>query len=102
MMGSGIGASSSASTDYDIMASNPEDLGVKDLRLGDLVAIQDHDNSYGVGKYKKGAVSIGVVVHSACVSAGHGPGVVVIVTGDGSKIVPEVVERSNISDYLMR
>lgn len=102
LMGSGIGASSSASTDYDIMALDPREVGVEDLRLGDIVAIMDHDNSYGVGKYRKGAVSIGVVVHSACVSAGHGPGVVVIMTGDESKILPEVVERANISDHLMR
>jgi len=45
-------------------------------------------------------ISIGIVVHSACVSAGHGPGVVVIMTGEESVLVPEVVERSNISDYL--
>lgn len=100
LMGSGIGASSSASTDYDIMALDPREVGVEDLRLGDIVAIMDHDNSYGVGKYRKGMISIGIVVHSACVSAGHGPGVVVIMTGEESVLVPEVVERSNISDYL--
>ncbi|PLV59824.1 DUF4438 domain-containing protein [Thermotoga sp. KOL6] len=99
-MGSGIGASSSASTDYDIMALDSREFGVEDLKLGDLVAIMNHDNSYGVGKYKRGSISIGVVVHSACVSAGHGPGVVVIMTGEESVLVPEIAEKSNISECL--
>ncbi|MCD6552122.1 DUF4438 domain-containing protein [Thermotoga sp.] len=99
-MGSGIGVSSSASTDYDIMALDPREVGVEDLRLGDIVAIMDHDNSYGVGKYRKGAISIGIVVHSACVSAGHGPGVVVIITADESELVPETTSRFNILDLL--
>ena len=30
--------------------------------------------------YLKGAVSIGVVVHSDCVKMGHGPGITTIVT----------------------
>jgi len=37
------------------------------------VAISDADNSFG-RSYKERAVSIGKVVHSDCVIAGHGPG----------------------------
>jgi len=98
-MGSGVGSFSSASTDYDIMG-DPDSLGLQRLRLGDLVAIMGHDNTYGVGEYREGAVSIGVVVHAACVGAGHGPGVVVIMSSKEPIIVPEIVQSYNIAEIL--
>ncbi|MFQ6095384.1 MAG: DUF4438 domain-containing protein, partial [Candidatus Bathyarchaeia archaeon] len=75
IMGSGLGANQTYSGDYDIQLfdeSIKHEYGLEDLRLGDLVAIQDADHSYG-RIYRKGAVSIGIVVHSDCVTSGHGP-----------------------------
>ena len=86
-MGSGLGAASVASGDYDITTSDQEELkglGLDQLRFGDLVALEDTDNRFG-RSYRRGAVSIGVVVHSDCLIAGHGPGVTTIFTAiDGS------------------
>ena len=73
-MGSGLGAASVASGDYDITTSDQEELkglGLDQLRFGDLVALEDTDNRFG-RSYRRGAVSIGVVVHSGCLIAGHG------------------------------
>ena len=87
LMGSGIGASSTASGDYDITTTDQEEikaLGINELRLGDLVALEDTDNRFG-RSYRKGALSVGVVVHSDCLAAGHGPGVTTLFTSiDGS------------------
>lgn len=82
LMGSGIGAATCHTGDYDIMTADPDafrEYGLDKLRLGDIVLLQDCDNQYGRG-YLKGAVSVGVVVHSDCVITGHGPGVTTLFT----------------------
>ncbi len=64
------------------MTADPDafrEYGLDKLRLGDIVLLQDCDNQYGRG-YLKGAVSVGVVVHSDCVITGHGPGVTTLFT----------------------
>jgi hypothetical protein len=50
------------------------------LRLGDLVAITDLDTRFNAG-YRRGWVSVGLVVHGGSPQPGHGPGVTVIATG---------------------
>lgn len=50
------------------------------LRLGDLVAIDDIDARYNAG-YRRGWRSIGIVVHGSSPQPGHGPGVTVILSG---------------------
>lgn len=102
LMGSGIGAITSHRGDYDIMSDDKEaydasNLG--ELRLGDIVLLQDCDNSYGRG-YLKGAVSIGVVVHSDCVITGHGPGVTTLLTCQSPKIKGVIDSSANIGKYL--
>ncbi|MCL0070031.1 DUF4438 domain-containing protein, partial [Dehalococcoidia bacterium] len=69
------------------------------LRFGDIVAITDHDNTYG-RCYRKGAITIGVVVHSDCRFAGHGPGVCTIISCATPLIEPEIREGANIADIL--
>ena len=102
IMGSGIGHNQVYTGDYDIqMFDEGTVLGydLNKLRLGDIVAIIDADHSYG-RIYKKGAVSIGVVVHSDCVVAGHGPGVTTIMTCSAGQIEPRVDPKANIAYYL--
>jgi len=102
LMGSGLGQRSVVSGDYDITMADEETikrLGLANLRFGDIVAIEDTDNSYG-RCYKPGAVSIGVIVHSDCVLAGHGPGVATIITSSKGKIKPKVDKNANIGYYL--
>lgn len=103
-MGSGIGSPNAYSGDYDIMTADEEETkkhGIDKLRFGDLVLLEDCDNSFGRG-YLKGAVSIGVVIHSDCVKAGHGPGITVIMTCKKSLIKGKIVDKANISDYLKK
>lgn len=102
IMGSGLGANDCHRGDYDIQLFDEETVekyGLKKLRFGDIVAIQDADHSYG-RIYKKGAVSIGVVVHGRCVVSGHGPGVTTILTSPDGVIQPFMDENANIGYYL--
>ncbi len=101
-MGSGIGAAHVAKGDYDIVTSDPESVAeyhLDKIRFGDFVALMDHDNRYGRA-YRKGAVTIGVVVHSDCRVAGHGPGVTTIMTCGTSLIEPVIDPRANLADLL--
>lgn len=102
VMGSGLGASQVYSGDYDIQlfdeATNKK-FDLEDLRLGDLVAIMDADHSYG-RIYKEGAVSIGIIVHSDCVIAGHGPGVTTLFTSSSGAIVPRIDPKANIANLM--
>jgi hypothetical protein len=50
------------------------------LRLGDLVAITDLDARFNAG-YRRGWVTIGLVVHGGSPQPGHGPGVVALLIG---------------------
>lgn len=102
LMGSGLGTGPVASGDYDITLTDKatnKKLGLDKLRFGDLVAIEDTDNSFG-RCYRPGAVTIGVIVHSDCVLAGHGPGVTTIMTSREGKIKPIISKNANIGYYL--
>ena len=103
-MGSGIGAASSYTGDYDIMTADVDEikrLHLDKLKFGDFVLLQDCDNTYGRG-YLKGAVSIGVVVHSDCVKMGHGPGITTIMTCKKSLIDPIIDHNANITHYMKK
>jgi hypothetical protein len=102
IMGSGLGANQVNSGDYDIQLFDEavvEQYGLESLRLGDLVAIIDADHSFG-RIYRQGAVSVGVVVHTNCVTAGHGPGVTTLMTSSDGKIVPKLTQNANIASLL--
>jgi len=102
LMGSGIGSASSFSGDYDIMTQDRntlKELGLEDLTLGDIVGIKDMDNRFG-RSYKKGARSIGVVIHCDCVQAGHGPGVTVILSSSDNSLDLFIDEEANIAKIL--
>ncbi|MFH1312150.1 MAG: DUF4438 domain-containing protein [Candidatus Eisenbacteria bacterium] len=102
MMGSGIGKVHAHSGDYDIQLLDKKSVdkhGLADIRLGDIVAIKDADNTYG-RMYRKGAVTIGIVVHSDCVISGHGPGVTTILTHPRGGIVPRIDAKANIAGIL--
>jgi len=102
IMGSGLGANQTYSGDYDIQLfdeNTRRQYGLDDLRLGDLVAILDADHSYG-RIYRQGAVSVGIVVHTNCVTSGHGPGVTTLFTSSTGKIVPRIDTKANIAALL--
>lgn len=102
IMGSGLGSNQVNSGDYDIQLFDEtvvEQYGLEGLRLGDIVAIIDADHSFG-RIYRQGAVSVGVVVHSNCVTAGHGPGVTTLMTSADGRIVPQITHNANIASLL--
>jgi hypothetical protein len=102
IMGSGIGSSHSQSGDYDIQlfdGATVREYGLDDLRLGDFVAIIDADATFG-RIYRTGGVVIGVIVHSDCVLAGHGPGVMVTMSSRDGLIVPRLTPGANLKNYF--
>lgn len=101
-MGSGIGAANVAMGDYDITTGDPDtvqEFGLNKIRFGDFVALLDHDNRFG-REYRKGAISIGIVVHSDCKLSGHGPGVTTLMTCAVPLIEPVIDPRANLADVL--
>jgi hypothetical protein len=102
VMGSGLGRSTVVRGDYDIQTFDDEmarKYGLRELRLGDIVAISDADHSYG-RIYRSGAISVGVVVHGRSYVAGHGPGVTSLLTSPDGKIEPVIDERANLASIL--
>lgn len=102
LMGSGLGHNDSYKGDYDIQTSDKKVIqqhGLDRLRLGDVVAIQDHKSAYG-WSYKKGALTIAVVIHGDSHLAGHGPGVQTVMTSPGGWFKPRIDQTANIGRYL--
>ncbi|MBR8711313.1 hypothetical protein IX317_001712 [Fusobacterium sp. DD29] len=102
LMGSGVGSATAFSGDYDIMTGDKEaneKYGINNLRFGDIVLLRDCNNTYG-RDYLKGSVTIGVIVHSDCIKAGHGPGVTAIMSCPVSKIKGRIDKNANIAYYM--
>ena len=102
IMGSGLGANQVNSGDYDIQLFDKamvDQYELETLRLGDLVAIIDADHSFG-RIYRQGAISVGIVIHTNCVTAGHGPGVTTLITSPAGKIIPQIDQTANIAKLL--
>lgn len=102
LMGSGLGSNQTYSGDYDIQMFDKDCVKkyhLEDLCLGDFIAISDTDHSYG-RIYRSGAISIGVIGHGNCVSAGHGPGVITVFTSSEGAIIPMVDKEANLAKIL--
>lgn len=102
LMGAGIGETTMMSGDYDIMTQDHEavkQFQLDKLRFGDFVFIEDHDNFNGP-HYRKGACSVGVIVHSDSYTSGHGPGVTIIMTAHTDVIKPRLDAHANLADIL--
>jgi hypothetical protein len=102
IMGSGLGGGFLESVDYDIQTTCPEtveEYGLKKLRLGDIVAIRDHYDYWGRGRYK-GAVTVGVIIHGFSDSAGHGPGVNPVLSALPDRIKTKIEPNANTAYYL--
>ncbi len=99
IMGSGIGWGTAGNSDYDITLFSErivKEYGLDGLRFGDIVAIMDSDSRFG-RTFLEGAVTIGVIVHSDCVSPGHGPGVTTLLACKTDNIVPFIDENANLA-----
>ncbi len=102
LMGSGTGSTAMGAGDYDIMTTDKKFIkkyGIDKLKFGDFVAILDHDNLYG-RSFRKGAITIGVVIHGDCRYAGHGPGVTTLLSSRRPIIEPVINADANIARIL--
>ena len=102
LMGSGLGSDTMLSGDYDIMTRDAKsfaELGLQELRFGDIVMIQDHCNDHGPD-YCQGAVTIGVIIHGDSYISGHGPGVTVLMSCRTPKIKAKLDPNANLANYL--
>ena len=102
LMGSGIGAASHGRLrHYDRDQEALRECGLENLRFGDLVLLIDCDNRYG-RQYKKGARTLGVVVHSNCILSGHGPGVTALLScSEDELLVGRQDPDANLAHYLI-
>jgi hypothetical protein len=104
LMGSGIGAASAYTGDYDIMTGDLDALkeySLDNLRFGDLVLLKDCDNRFG-RQYKKGACTLGVIVHSNCIVSGHGPGVTALLScSEDNLLVGRHDPNANLANYFL-
>ena len=103
IMGSGLGSHCSFKGDYDIQSVSPDaikEYSIDTIRLGDLVAITDHDSSFGP-RWQDGAITIGAIIHGASSVSGHGPGVAVLFTTPKEGLIePIITRKANIADLL--
>lgn len=101
IMGSGAELNSEF-VDQDLMSGDRQlmaELGIDQMRLGDLVVIPDADHRWGRG-YRQGAVSIAVCIHGDSVMTGHGPGIMTLMTTAESCMEWVIDPSANIANYL--
>ena len=90
LMGSGLGRNNAVRGDYDIQLADrrlTRRFRLDRLRYGDFVAIDGADTRYG-RSHDPGFVTVGIVVHSDSTVSGHGPGVVTLLTGPTTELIP--------------
>ncbi len=101
LVGAGLGLTSEGgsvhmqSTDRALLA----ELGLDQLRLGDLVALEDTDSRFNHG-YLTGARAIGVVCSTDGPRAGYGPGITVIMTAPAGELGSFDAPGANLADLL--
>jgi hypothetical protein len=88
--------------DQDMMTGDRAalaELGIDNLKLGDLVAVMDTDHRYGRG-YKPGGVTIGLIMHGDSPTSGHGPGCQDLLVCANGEIEPIINPQANIARIL--
>jgi hypothetical protein len=109
LAGNGIGRPS-VSWDLDLQLRPPArrdgaggDPDTAELLLGDLVAVSDLDVRYNMG-YRRGWLTVGVVVHGASPLPGHGPGITPILTGpaDVLQVRPDGAAHGGLTEAALR
>jgi hypothetical protein len=87
--GNGIGRLAQMwDVDLAVVPDSP-DLQGRDMRLGELWAIENLDVRHNMG-YRRGWVTIGVICHGGSPMPGHGPGLVPILCGPLTQLQPVV------------
>jgi hypothetical protein len=102
IMGSGIGKNNVVRGDFDIQLFNHDVrklFKLESLRFGDFVAIVHSDSGYG-GSYRRGSITVGIIVHGDSTVSGHGPGILSLLTADGRYIFPLQCQKANLAIAL--
>jgi len=101
IMGSGAELNSEY-VDQDLMSGDRQlmaDLGVDQMRLGDIIAIRHADHHFG-RSYREGAVSIAICIHGDSIMTGHGPGIMTIMTCHEGGIEFDIDPSANIANFF--
>lgn len=101
IMGSGAELNSEY-VDQDLMSGDRAlmaELGIDQMRLGDLVVIPDADHRWGRG-FRKGAAAIALCIHGDSVMTGHGPGILTLMTAVEPVIEWVIDPKANIANSL--
>jgi hypothetical protein len=101
IMGSGAELNSEF-VDQDLMSGDRDlmaELGIDQMRLGDLVALPNADHRWGRG-YREDAVTIALCIHGDSIMTGHGPGILTLMTSAEPVIEWVIDENANIANYL--
>lgn len=75
--------------DLSLTKDNAGTFAAEEIALGDLVAVENLDVRHNVG-YRKGWVTVGVVIHGASPLPGHGPGITPILCAPASSITVQI------------
>ena len=101
LLGAGAGLASDGgslhiqSVDKDALA----EAGLDQLKLGDVVAMQDFDSRYSHGFFR-GAVGIGVVGQGDSPRPGYGPGLTLVMTSHDGRIAPVTTPGTNLASLF--
>lgn len=101
IMGSGAELNSEY-VDQDLMSGDRAlmaDLGIDQMRLGDLIAIRHADHHWG-RSFRQGSVSICLCIHGDSIMTGHGPGILTLMTARGGEIDFDIDPAANIAQLL--
>lgn len=88
--------------DQDVMSGDRAlmaELGIDQMRLGDLIAIRDVDHRFG-RSYRRGWVAICLCIHGDSVLTGHGPGILTLITGPEDALGFTIDPAANIATTL--
>jgi len=71
----------------------------RDLRFGDIVAVQDQDHRFG-RQYRKDWLCVGVIAHGVSIAGGHGFGLMTLLTAPSDRIVLEEADDAALGRFL--
>lgn len=99
-VGMGSGGAPVESSSWNVMTQSPDALNhLKNVKLGDIVALKDILSAWGRGYYEE-AYTIGVVSTGSSSKLGQGIGVTTIMTCKQGEITPLIEPDANIGNYF--
>ena len=76
-----------------------KNLKIDQMKLGDLIVINQADHRWG-RSYKKDHVSIALCIHGDSVMTGHGPGIMTIMTSTKKNLGWRINKKANLKNIL--